>query len=140
MKSFLYGEFYFGNYIIAGVLMFFNLFFVITMFLSMVFFILNALYQRIIHHQEIILFFGGLGLTFFISYVQFNLTYPYACTMDFRYVVVTTLPIALLVAFGYEATQKETTNPKLRRFGAKYFPLLIAAFCVTSMLYYISAA
>ena len=140
MKSFLYGEFAFGNYILAGALMLFNLFFVVTMFLSMAFFLLNSLYQRKITNKEIIFFFGALGLTFFVSYIQFNNTYPYACTMDFRYVVVILLPIALLVAFAYEKTQTQTEHPRLKRFGAKYFPLLVAAFCLTSILYYISAA
>ena len=140
MKSFLYGEFAFGNYILAGALMIFNFFFVITMFVSMMSFIFNGIFNRNINQKELLLFFGGLGLTFFVSYIQFNLTYPYACTMDFRYVVVILLPIALLVAFGYQKTQTQTEHPKLKRFGAKYFPLLVTAFCLTSILYYISAA
>ncbi len=140
MKSFLYGEFYFGNYVVAGFLMLFNLILVITMFLSLVFFLLNSLYQRKMSNKEIVFFIGGIGLTFFISYVQFNLTYPYTCTMDFRYVVAITLPISLLISYAYETTQKEDTHPKLRRFGAVFFPLLIAAFCFTSILYYLSAA
>ena len=140
MKSFLYGEFAFGNFVLAGALMIFNFFLVITMFISMMSFVFNGLFDKKINNQETIFFFGGLGLTFFVSYIQFNLTYPYACTMDFRYVVVILLPIALLVATGYQKTQTQTEHPKLKRFGAKYFPLLVAAFCLTSILYYISAA
>ncbi len=140
MKSFLYGEFYFGNYIVAGVLMLFNIILVVTMFLSLSFFLLNSLYTRTIKNKELVFFIGGIGLTFFISYIQFNLTYPYTCTMDFRYVVAITLPIGLLIAYAYETTQKKETNPKLKHFGATFFPWLIAAFSLTSILYYLSAA
>lgn len=139
MKSFLFGEFSFGDITIAAILLFVNLILVLTMAVSLVFLISKTISTRKINNKYATFFLGGLGITFFISYVNFNIVYPYGCSMDFRYIIPIMFPIAFIVSSGYALTQKETASGSVRRFGANFFPLVVGIFCLASIAFYISA-
>jgi len=139
MKSFLFGEFSFGDITIGAILSFINLILVLTMTISLIFLVSNAISTRKIINKYAAFFLGGLGLTFFISYVNFNIVYPYGCSMDFRYIIPVMFPIAFIVSSGYALTQKETAPLGRKHFGSYFFPLVVGAFCLASIAFYISA-
>jgi len=139
MKSFLFGEFTFGDITVAAILLVMNLILVMTMAVSLIFLFSNALSTRKIVNKYAAFFLGGLGLTFFISYLNFNIVYPYGCSMDFRYIIPVMFPIAFIVSSGYALTQKETTPLATKHFGSYFFPLVVGAFCLASIAFYISA-
>lgn len=140
MKSFLFGEFYFGNVVLSVFLLVANLAVVILMLGSILWTMSYTISMHKLEHKSGIFILSAIGVTFFISYISFNINFPFGCTMDFRYVVACLLPIAFFLGYGYELTQKATCSPETKRFGATAFPLVIACFCVLSALFYISAA
>ena len=70
-----------------------------------------------------------------ISYVSFNIGYPFGCTMDFRYIVPTIIPFAVYTALFAASTGGSSRKWKQALSGVIYS--LIGAFCALSVLFYV---
>ena len=74
-------------------------------------------------------FIGNLLLviyfTFIIGYISFNKTYPYSCTMDFRYIIITLLPSGYFIFW-----KLEQINNKLLTYFIRFMILLFIILCI----------
>lgn len=70
-----------------------------------------------------------------VSYIQFNIAYPYSCTPNFRYVLPAQIAGAFFVAYmcQYCYANKEK---KLCRYGGIAYTAVIALFCAMSIMHF----
>lgn len=77
-----------------------------------------------------------LGLIFIVSYIVFNLKYPYTCTMDFRYIGMVAFTGAISLGVGFDKIQlKNKTIETIIRSGIIG---AVGLFSVLSMYIYCS--
>lgn len=79
--------------------------------------------------------FAGLWAVMIASFLYFNLKYPFACTMDYRYIVPTAVVGAACLGYSYAALRGSLRRGALP--AARTEQGLIAAFCVLSTLFYV---
>ena len=76
---------------------------------------------------------GFIWISLMISFIQFNLQYPFGCTMDYRYIVPTCFVGAYYLALAvYENKKKSKPNA----FLGWATGIVTAGFCVFSTLFY----
>ncbi len=87
-----------------------------------------------------ILRYGIISIWFilFVSFILFNLRYPFGCTMDYRYIVPCAMCGAIALGVLYENKKKEVSviDMLLR----KAIAIFTAAFCVLSVVMYLNIA
>lgn len=79
--------------------------------------------------------FTGLWALMIVSFVYFNLKYPFACTMDYRYIVPTAVVGAAFLGASYAALRASPRRGA--QAAARVEKGLIVAFCALSTLFYI---
>lgn len=104
IKSSMFGEFSFQNVdFMARILLVFNIVLIVISLLAMMFFLIN---QR---EKNNFLKWGlfSLWALFMITYISFNISYPFSCTMDYRYVVPTSFIGAVFIGMGFDRLWKK---------------------------------
>lgn len=76
--------------------------------------------------------FGLIWLTNIIAFIYFNITMPFGCTMDFRYIIPVTLSIAAFSGIIYEDYKD---NDKYKKYLQIYIYGLAILLVVTSLFY-----
>lgn len=76
-----------------------------------------------------------LTVTQLFSYLQFNIAYPFGCTMDFRYIVPLVMPFSVYAALAAEDLSQETAWWKKAASSVLYS--VIGGFCALSVLFYV---
>ena len=71
-----------------------------------------------------------------ISFIYFNIKYPFGCTMDFRYIVPT---VATGAAFLGLLSDK-LSGGRIKKMLFIGLCVVLAVFCVSSVCFYITAA
>ncbi len=126
LKTSLYSEYaYKNNAVMGSVFMFVNIITVIASLASMV---AVAVKGKTITKE---LRFGLLALWIvsMAAYIQFNISYPYLCTADFRYVALTTVVGAIYIGYAMQITENKNICRALK--------LVTLAFVVCSVAMYI---
>lgn len=78
-----------------------------------------------------------LGFTWLVQmafFVSFNIQYPFGCTMDFRYIVVTLLTGAGFLALFRDTSEKK--HPAFFRIASTVITVTVALFAVYSVWFY----
>lgn len=129
IKSSLFGEWTFSNtIIISTILKYIN--FVIITASTLALLIINVKPQKNGKNNFIIEMFSIIHIMNIISYIAFNLSYPYTCTMDFRYLVPNVFTGMIFLVLGLERLRE---NEKLNNLS-KFFEYLIIIFCIFSIV------
>lgn len=70
-----------------------------------------------------------------VSYVQFNINYPFSCTADFRYVLLGQMAAALFISYfmEYTAGRREI---KAYRYMNGFSMFLCAVFCIMGIMHF----
>lgn len=76
-----------------------------------------------------------LGLSYLILAINFNITYPFTCSMDYRYFVPFTLVVALSLALAYD--KLSTKDNKINNVFRNIIPILLILFSSFSYLLYL---
>ena len=84
----------------------------------------------------------GLWGIIIIFYIYFYISYPFGCTMDFRYIVpiVTVSSMIIGISYNYEASEAIMSSKVLSvcdRFYQSYLPALVSLFALFSFLMYV---
>ena len=104
IKTSVFGEFTFNQQgFIPTLLLFTNLMLVI---LSVIAFIYIIFFSN--RNDEIRYILTGLWILVYISSIKFNLSYPFGCTMDFRYIVPTAILGAIFIGAVYEELMEKS--------------------------------
>ena len=132
LKSSLFGEFAFDtNEFYAIVLLGINGVLIIISLVAMISVIIFSKENKIVNYG---LFFAWLCQM--ISYIAFNIDYPFSCTMDFRYIPITVIIGAIFI--GKFSNQIENGNKVCRVFNKLiYYSIIIfvmASFIVFTTL------
>ncbi len=70
-----------------------------------------------------------------VSYIQFNVSYPYSCTADFRYMLLWQAASAVFIA-SFADYCKTRENKKLFRVSLVVTAVIIALFCGMSIIHF----
>lgn len=70
-----------------------------------------------------------------VSYIQFNIKYPFSCTADFRYVLLGQLASALFISYLIEYTSQHR-EIKAYRYLTGFAVILCGTFCVMGILHF----
>ena len=76
-----------------------------------------------------------LTVTQLISYVSFNIGYPFGCTMDFRYIVPVLFPFAVYT--GLAAASLDGSAVRWKQALSAVIYSIAGAFCALSVLFYV---
>ena len=127
LRNSLFGEYDFGNFGFAGVLVLLNLILIISSLVALVYVCVKILKKNAQLIPIVTLF--AVQLAFF---VYFNIKYPFGCTMDFRYIV----PLLFCgVAFlGATSENLEQTNNLFTKTAVYSLKFVTVAFCVLSFI------
>jgi 4-amino-4-deoxy-L-arabinose transferase-like glycosyltransferase len=131
VKCALFGEFTFSSRhnLLAGVMIVSSLLLILLSLGAMIWFLLfDRRYSRLA-----VLSFSFLWVLLMVSFVCFNLRYPFGCSMDFRYIVPTVVTGAAFL--GFLSDKLAGSRAKNGLFAA--FCALLAVFCVTSACFYV---
>ncbi len=133
-KCSVFGEFSFSEdlSLIGGMLLIFN---IVTILLS-----LAAMVYVLIKDRDNNRHFFNLIMVFFwlvqiVSFISFNIKYPFGCTMDFRYIVPTILTGSYFLSVGLELLPDKQWSLYLKNFSY----MSIFMFVLTSIWFYTSA-
>lgn len=131
IKSSLFGEFTFGNAESAAhALIWLNVILIILSLAAMVYILISK------KEKNYFLKWGMFAVwaLYIISYISFNVSYPYSCTMDFRYIVPTCFTGAFFLGIAFDALwQKKSLVPRILAAGAG---ALAGSFCIVSIYMY----
>lgn len=104
IKTSVFGEFTFNQQgFIPTILLFTNLVLVILSVIAFLYIIFLS--NR---NDEIRYMLTGLWALVYISSIKFNLSYPFGCTMDFRYIVPTAILGAIFIGSVYEELMEKS--------------------------------
>ena len=134
LKSSLFGE-YSWNYGLSAILYVIAL---ILMF-STIGFMIYLVYKMIKDKKGNIfnlLVIGGLGLTYLVLAIQFNIQYPFTCSMDYRYFVPFTLVVGLCLAFSLDNLKE--SKYKIAKYSSGFLIGLVASFSLFSYVLYLA--
>ncbi|MDO4731811.1 MAG: phospholipid carrier-dependent glycosyltransferase, partial [Clostridia bacterium] len=96
LKCSLFGEWDITSFTtVAYILLCVNLLLTVISLACMIYILISRKYKML---RPINIFFAVLWLTQIISFVITNINYPFGCTMDFRYIVLTILCGAVFIA------------------------------------------
>lgn len=128
LRCSLFGEFSFNNLDEVAVGFYWiNVIMVILSLGAMVY----SLYKRKKNRKFVL----GLAMVWglqVVSFISFNIRYPYACTMDYRYIPITTIIGAIYIGMLYqEIEEKEGISMKLLCKFIQGLVLVFAAFSIT---------
>lgn len=127
LRNSLFGEYNFGNFGFAGLLVFANLVLILFSLVAIVYFAI----KRFKNYCNLVPIFI-LFLIQFAFFVYFNLKYPFGCSMDFRYIVsLLFCGIAMLGSLGDAVKQTESVTVRYIAFSVKFTTV---AFCILSFL------
>lgn len=141
LKTSLFGEFsYEIPYFLPVILLLLNLILILCSLISMYLLIMNRTYAKSIRYG-----LPSLWLIFMVSYIYFNIRYPFGCTMDFRYIVPTVILGALFIGLSYTSEPVELikTHPILHTCHKIYYsilPYIIILFMLFSFLMFLLIA
>lgn len=133
-KSSIFGEFNYWNANIQAILLIYSGILLVLISLAAMIFIYvkdrrkNTAFLRYV--------FTVNFLVQIISYLHFNITYPYACTMDFRYVIPILFSAISFAALAYDLINK--TESRFTYVFTLTFYVIFALFSFTSVYLYIS--
>lgn len=133
LKCSLTGEYTFHGFeSIAKVLTFVNFGLIVISLLAMIYFCLFDKKKDVFFN----LVFGLNWLFQIISYIVFNVKYPFSCSMDFRYIVPTIISGVIFIALAL--TRIQTLRTKLA-FASEYvIYTLTGLYCIYSIYLYTS--
>lgn len=130
LRNSLFGEYSFGNEAVAAVAVLLNLvLFVLTIWALIL--IVRARFSNAFGVMPII----TVAALQIISFIIFNINYPFGCSMDFRYIVPVLFCGAVLLGYG------EQSAIALNSYSTKVFSAVLrfttVAFCIASILVFI---
>lgn len=131
VKCALFGEFTFSlrHRFFAGLLIVSSLILILLSLVAMVrFLFFNGRRRRFA-----VLSFGFIWIILMVSFVMFNIRYPYGCTMDFRYIVPTVISGAAFLGLLSEAL----TGGKVKDVLFAAFRAVLAVFCASSAIFFV---
>lgn len=139
MKTFIFGEWYWAEEVEAALLYIANIALVILFIFSLVkliiYIVKNYKTFKWDDNKLIFVFINvSLGVLYFISFISFNLKYPFTCTMDFRYVVPIMIPFTMVIVKCLEKVKFK--DEKHNKFYFEIVLTIVAAFCYCSYLLY----
>ena len=131
VKCALFGEFKFpqAQYIIAVILIAASLVLIALSLYAMIRFVFFGRRET----RLAAVCFGALWLLLMLSFVYFNIKYPFGCTMDFRYIVPTVITGAAFLGLLYER-MSEGRRKRVLRAG---FVTVLSVFCAAAAGFYI---
>jgi 4-amino-4-deoxy-L-arabinose transferase-like glycosyltransferase len=131
VKCALFGEFQFpeARQVIAAVLIGASLVLIALTLYAMVRFVFFERKENRLAAVSL----GALWLLLMLSFVYFNIKYPFGCTMDFRYIVPTVMTGAAFLGLLYER-MSEGRRSKVLRAG---FVTVLCVFCAAAAGFYI---
>lgn len=128
IKSSLFSEFKFMiNPAIPALLILFNFILILFSLVAMVYVMVKYKKNRMVR-------FGmpALWLVIMCSYIYFNISYPFGCTMDFRYIVPTAFIGAICIGLLFEKSCKQRSVKSLMlRYG---ITIALSMFALLSVL------
>ena len=80
-----------------------------------------------------VLSLGALWLLLMLSFIYFNIKYPFGCTMDFRYIVPTVLTGSVFLGLLF----KRLSESRQSIFFTAGFLIILTVFCTASVGFYI---
>lgn len=132
IKSSLFGEWSYKGYEIPAI------FLTVTSMILILISLISMVYVFMLGKDKKMRFAKWvLGLIFLIqiaSYIKFNIDYPFGCTMDFRYIVITIFTGAAFIAAAYDILSKR--HKHLSNIIFIILCLLILLFAVSSIWFY----
>lgn len=129
LRNSLFGEYKIGNTVFAAFLVLFNLSVILLTVLGVVA-ILRKPRELFKSADWIVLLVLFVQLGFF---VYFNISYPFGCTMDFRYITLTIVCSGVLLGKLYENKSGSNIGECVKSLSG----VTTVAFCVFSLLTYI---
>lgn len=130
-RTSIFGEFKYQVSKIVSILFYYiNLLMIIMSLVSMV---LVCIKDKA-HDMFSKLSMAAVWVVNFGSYIIFNITYPFACTGDFRYIPLTTITGAIYISKAFEM-YSGNKSAAVRR-TVKVCGGIVAAFCVMSLIMY----
>lgn len=96
--------------------------------------------ESTINHIVILIGMPAIWLIMMVSYISFNVRYPFGCTMDYRYIVPVALVNAMTYGYFYHIADVETnktSNVLYQKFGSvflSFVKILTILFAVFSMV------
>ena len=75
----------------------------------------------------------SVGALSVLSFIYFNVKYPFGCTMDFRYIVPTAITGAAFLGLLYD----RLSTGRLRRLTSSALIAILAVFCISSAVFFI---
>lgn len=131
VKCALFGEFTFSQKhdLFAVILIFSSLILIVLSLGAMVWF----LFADRTKNRLAVLSLTALWALLMVSYVLFNMKYPFGCTMDFRYIVPTIISGAVFLGLLSDKLPSSNTG-KLLLIG---FSVILGVFCVSAAGFFI---
>ncbi len=77
--------------------------------------------------------FGFIWIILTVSFILFNIRYPYGCTMDFRYIVPTVTTGAAFLGLMSDAF----TGGRVKNALFAVFCAVLAVFCASSAIFFV---
>ena len=133
LKSSLFGEYKFSNVGVAILLYILNVAMIALTIYAMVKFIKS---KNLVNFGSKLI----LMLNFFVQigfFVYFNISYPFGCTMDFRYLVLTLVSGIATLAIIANAYQKQASVDKKAHIKMSLFGVLSFAFSFLSVMLFV---
>ena len=105
VKTSLFGEFWFnGMDVQAKLFAVINIILILVSLVSMVYVFLNAKDAK---NKLAKWFLALIWLVQIGAYIKFNIDYPFGCTMDFRYIVMTVITGAAFIGLAYDIIKQK---------------------------------
>lgn len=131
LKGALFGEFSFGGGRVMAQLL-------IVSFLGLSLLTIGSMLYFLIHYNKSQVWRIALPsawASLYISYILFNLRYPYTCTMDFRYIVPTAVLGAIFTAAVSEILPQNTKALGFRLYNISLIALLFSYSLLSIVIY-----
>lgn len=139
IKNAAFGEFKFDN---NGFIPIMLIFFIILIAAIL---ILSVIYVYIYSNQKEIIKYGLflLFLLIYLSSIRFNISYPFGCTMDFRYIALIHIISAVFIGCTYEEVKTSNSiykefTPKIKSLFLSSVNITLIMFSVFSVIFYVS--
>lgn len=132
LKSSLFGEWVFNDYSTqAKLFMIANIILITISLVSMIYVFVAA---KDLDKKFAKWLLGFIWLTQIASFIVFNINYPFGCTMDFRYIVMTVITGAGFIGLAYDTIEQKYAY--LAKITAAIIILSILLFAFCSVWFY----
>lgn len=139
IKGAAFGEFKFNNQgFIPIMLLFFTMIIAAILMLSIIYVYIRSNAKIIIKYGLLLLF-----LLIYLSSIRFNISYPFGCTIDFRYIAVSYIIGTVFIGLTYEEIKTNISLHKenstsLKSWFLSLVNITIAMFSIFSLIFYLS--